>query len=133
MKKGKYRFLIQSVTEVLITVDNPALARLDYELWATTEDLHLTPEVKGKPENWLRTLATRIAQDKNPIVRGTTYKIEYDCSEIEPIRSCRHCGCTKHNPCSLSTGPCSWVAADVCSNPYCVALETAQAEKEVQP
>lgn len=44
-------------------------------------------------------------------------------------RKCSVCGCTDTNPCILEEDGnlcCSWVAADLCSNPDCVEKVTAQ-------
>jgi hypothetical protein len=35
-------------------------------------------------------------------------------------RACRICGCTENNACITAAGPCSWVQADLCSNPDCI-------------
>lgn len=38
----------------------------------------------------------------------------YLLDRIQP-RRCKVCGCTTFDPCQLDEGPCSWVAADLCS------------------
>lgn len=36
---------------------------------------------------------------------------------MEPVRTCRHCGCTDEHACP---GGCYWIAPDVCSSNACV-------------
>jgi len=45
--------------------------------------------------------------------------------------TCRHCGCTEDNACTLPTNdPCCWVTGDrtVCSNPACIKAEAQRVE-----
>ena len=127
MKKGKYRFIIQRTTEILITVYDPASFAQGELDWKTKSEFAYIPG-----SDYLSAIALQVERDEmGGDLPGARAKIDADDLVIEKVRTCRHCGCTENDACSLSTGACSWVADDVCSNPFCVALETAQAEKEV--
>lgn len=42
------------------------------------------------------------------------------------VRACRICGCTENRACVINDEPCSWISADVCSNPVCDAAAHEQ-------
>jgi len=129
MKLGKYRINVTRSTEVRITVADLQLFQEDFERWKQLGD----PGDDITEEDFLtaRAIMSISGQTNEKYNRSLTIIHLHSDQEIEHIRTCRYCGCSDDDACSLSTGPCEWVAADVCSNPYCVALEIAQAEKEV--
>lgn len=129
MKKGKYRILVTQTTDVQITVFDLELFNQDYEAW---KNLHADTVEDITEEDFLaaRAIISVSGSTSEKYKRGLTIIHRHSDQEIEHARTCRHCGCTEYDACILSTGPCSWIAADVCSTPYCVVLETAQAEKE---
>lgn len=128
MKKGSYRFIIQRTTEVLITVDDlEAFASGELE-WEKKKEFAYLPG-----SDYLASIALQVERDEieTGTLPGARAKIDADDLVFEKVRTCRHCGCTENDACRLSTGPCSWISFDVCSNPFCIALEASQAEKEV--
>lgn len=129
MKKGSYRFIIQRTTEVLITVDDlEAFASGELE-WKKKQEFAYLPG-----SDYLSSIALQVERDEieTGTLPGARSKIDADDLVIEKVRTCRHCSCTENDACSLSTGPCSWLDDDLCSNPFCVAARQAEAEKEVQ-
>ena len=130
MKNGKYRILVTRHTEVQITVAYLSLFQEDFQkLHQLGEDPDAVTEEDFLAARAIMSISGSTSEMYN---RGLTIIHLYSDQHVDHIQTCRHCGCTDYNACSLSTGPCSWVAEDVCSNPFCVALETAQAEKEQQ-
>lgn len=125
MKKGSYRFIIHRTTEVLITVDDPSLFETGRLAWEANNAADLSSD-------YLTSIAIRVERSERPDTPGARHKVDADDLVIEQVRTCRHCGCTENDACSLSTGPCSWVEEDLCSNPFCIAARQAEAEKEVQ-
>lgn len=127
MQKGKYRFIVQRTQKVLLTITDEEQFKQDFTHWANLLGQDRAEEVTEL--DYLRSRARAL----NHLACPVSIEIEANNERlyIEDIRTCRHCGCTEDEACSLSTGPCSWVADDLCSNPSCVDLEAAQAEKEV--
>lgn len=121
MKKGSYRFIIQRTTEVLITVDDPVTFEASRLLW----------QPANPDNNYLSSIAVLIERDEAPVTPGARCKVDVQDMVLEQVRTCRHCGYTEYDACRLSTGPCQWLAEDLCSNPFCVAARQAEVEKEV--
>lgn len=119
MKKGSYRYVIHRSTEVLITIKDPIAFAASRLAW-----------LEENPDgDYLAAMAVQVERDEAPVTPGSIIKIDVQDFKIDQVRTCRYCGCTENDACSLSTGPCSWVAEDLCSNPFCISAR--QAEKEV--
>src|SRR5262245_33942608 len=108
MQKGKYRFIIQRTTEVLITVDDPAAFKTGELEWEKKKEFAYIPG-----SDYLSAIAFQVERDEmGGDLPGARAKIDADDLVFEKVRTCRHCGCTENDACSLSTGPCSWVEED---------------------
>ena len=54
---------------------------------------------------------------------------------LETMRSCRYCGCTEEESCTLANGDtCGWFNRDcsVCTSPACIRKETARLRSEAE-
>lgn len=121
LKKGSYRFVIQRSTEVLITIDDPTSFEASRLAW-----LEANPD-----SDYLAAMAVQVERDEAPATPGARIKIDIEDFDIAQVRTCRHCGCTENDACRLSSGACHWVAEDLCSNPFCLALRKSEEGKEV--
>jgi hypothetical protein len=131
MKIGKYHLTVTRTTECEITVADLDLFRQDYEAW---KDLCPDSPDDISEQDFLAARAIiSVAGGDGRYNRGIVIVHKYSDQHIEHHRTCRHCGCTDEEACSLITGPCSWLDDDLCSNPFCVAARQAESLPILSP
>lgn len=130
MKLGKYNIRVTRTTDVQITIADLELFNQDYQAW---QNMYGDSACDVTEEDFLasRAIMSVAGGTSEKYNNGLTIIHKYSDQDIEHIRTCRHCGCTEYEACSLSTGPCSWLDEDLCSNPFCIASRQAEQEKEV--